>query len=697
MINTFPPQNQSFKYLQTNRSDDLGSIWSSFNLDFQDNYGTLMLGKKLVNSTTSSDDASLGLPVAFAFWQKKWWSICGTKIFNTADEDLTGDFTKSTVGFSVGDATTQFDVTNPGGTTFRYTYDGTGTDPGISATTFPTGGTVKIFGTAMSAGNEGSFTITGSGDNYFEVTNANGVVESNKTISAYSGVLSYVAVYGGTAGNMSTTQSDMAVYYDYLFVSTASALYVRTFDLVDYVYYSVRTFSSTIIPHKICYFRKYDRLYFIDNAAGIYSIDDSLVATTSGAYTLNPGKDVGYITTMTASSDAIWVASNCLIDLDTTRTNNVKATISQWDGFSSQVTKQYDINASGILAMTSVGDIPYAVDTEGRILRFTGYSFDEVARFPFDSRLLINSNVSLNRFIHHNGMIPTKNNTILFNVNNLNENANSTINENFPSGVWELDLNNMNLTHKHSFSLKAKDSSTVTDYGQNRISAVGAIAVNTLENDASTGRPELLAGATYYTNASDTASAIFITSPIDAGTDYEGQKRGYFVTTWFESPQITSNWTRLWATFKKMLNATDKMIFKYRLEDIEPVEATITWVTQTTFTTTTNVSAYEGFEVEIIQGTGSGACCDITDVSEDGGTYTVTIRSEVPVTATTAKARFQKWIYLGEIASQTLAYGSLPIIANDVRIQIKGILEWTGDNEFTKMAIVSKDDININP
>jgi hypothetical protein len=139
------------------------------------------------------------------------------------------------------------------------------------------------------------------------------------------------------------------------------------------------------------------------------------------------------------------------------------------------------------------------------------------------------------------------------------------------------------------------------------------------------------------------------------------------------------------------------MIFKYRLDDDEPVEATITWVTQTTFTTTTDVSAYEGFEAEIIQGTGSGACCDITDVSEDGGAYTVTIRSEVPVTATTAKAKFQKWIYLGEIASQTLAYGSLPIIANDVRIQIKGILEWTGDNEFTKMAIVSKDDININP
>jgi hypothetical protein len=690
MINTFPPQNQNFKYLQTNRSDDLGSIWSSFNLDFQTKYGTLTLGKKLVTSTTSGDDAQLGLPVAFTFWSNRWWAVCGSRLFYTDDADLTGDFSECSIPFQIGDSTSQFDITNPSGTTFRYTYDGNGTDPEITTATVPTGAAVLISaGSNFNTGNEGSFTVTGSGANYFEITNASGIAENDKTVG------SAISVLGGTTPNLSI-RSDICAFNNQLWVSSDSFLY--RLQSTTSVWRKVAKFGTNYqyVMHKLDYSKTRNRLYYISSHYTIDSVDILDVVTSAGAYSINLVTDA-IPTTMVSSSSSTWIGMNSVIDISSTYSKNLKGEILLWDAFSSQIDKRFEFPSAGILAMAVVKDIPYAVDTNGRILKYNGFHFEEITRFPMEDRLLNNSASYNAKFIHANGMVATKNDTILFNINNLNENDTSTINENFPSGIWELDLNTFNLTHKHSFSLKAKDSSTVNDYGQNRVSAVGAILVNSLAEDSASGRPELLAGATYYTNASDTASAIFITSPIDAGTDYEGQKRGYFVTTWFESPQITSNWTRLWATFKKMLNATDKMIFKDRLDDDEPVEATITWVTQTTFTTTTDVSAYEGFEAEIIQGTGSGACCDITDVSEDGGTYTVTIRSEVPVTATTAKARFQKWIYLGEIASQTLAYGSLPIIANDVRIQIKGILEWTEDNEFTKMAIVSKDDININP
>lgn len=81
-----------------------------------------------------------------------------------------------------GDSTTQFDITNPAGTTFRYTYDGTGTDPVINATTFPIGNAVSITAQNFATANKGTFVITGSGANYFEVTNAAGVAENNKTI-----------------------------------------------------------------------------------------------------------------------------------------------------------------------------------------------------------------------------------------------------------------------------------------------------------------------------------------------------------------------------------------------------------------------------------------------------------------------------------------------------------------------------------
>lgn len=85
-----------------------------------------------------------------------------------------------------GSSTTQFDITNPAGTTFRYTWDTTGTDPSISATTVPIGTTLVLAAQNFAAGNNGSFVITGSGSNYFEVTNASGVVESNKTIGTGS-------------------------------------------------------------------------------------------------------------------------------------------------------------------------------------------------------------------------------------------------------------------------------------------------------------------------------------------------------------------------------------------------------------------------------------------------------------------------------------------------------------------------------
>lgn len=83
---------------------------------------------------------------------------------------------------SFGDSTTQFDITNPAGSTMRYTWDGTGTDPVISATTIPAGTVMYIWGENFSFDNNGTFEVIASGANYFEITNSAGVAESNKTL-----------------------------------------------------------------------------------------------------------------------------------------------------------------------------------------------------------------------------------------------------------------------------------------------------------------------------------------------------------------------------------------------------------------------------------------------------------------------------------------------------------------------------------
>lgn len=87
-----------------------------------------------------------------------------------------------TVSTEIGSPTTQFDITNTSGNTYRYTYDGTGTDPNISLANNPVGSLINFQAQNFNSANNGVFIVTAAGSNYVEVTNASGVAESNKTI-----------------------------------------------------------------------------------------------------------------------------------------------------------------------------------------------------------------------------------------------------------------------------------------------------------------------------------------------------------------------------------------------------------------------------------------------------------------------------------------------------------------------------------
>jgi hypothetical protein len=88
---------------------------------------------------------------------------------------------------TLGDLTSQYDVTNTTGTTYRYTWDGTGTNPNIadSDVSLRVGDCIGLNpGHTFAAGNDiGSdwTAVTAVGANYFEIDHATGVVESNKT------------------------------------------------------------------------------------------------------------------------------------------------------------------------------------------------------------------------------------------------------------------------------------------------------------------------------------------------------------------------------------------------------------------------------------------------------------------------------------------------------------------------------------
>lgn len=606
----FPPKNQTVPFLQTNRSDDLGSLWSTFNLDFQSNLGVIRLSQKLVTATTSASDADLGCPSAFELFDGRWWAICGSRVFKNSSLLLMGSYSE---------------------------------DASANAQT----------------------------------------------------------TYG-------KEESDFALFNDALWATTASALYSKVPNGSGTGDWTSRDSMTNGVFHGMTYFKKFNQLYYADTRTVISSIDTSnniYNSPTTQSYCIDLSNSIQTISAIKSGSQYIWIGT-CILS-NSAQAYGTEASILQWDGISDQVTNQYKIKAGSVLAITVLNDIPYAIDSEGRILKYTGYSFEEIQRLPINRTLLANATImGDNAPIHFNGFTSTKNNTLIINVNNLNGDNTGTITENLSSGIWELDLNTLNFTHKYSPTLKSVSSSTITDYGQNRISNAGAIKVNPVSSDSSSGRSTITAGYTYYTDASTTASGIFVDSPVNRSSNTEGQKRGYYVTTWFNTTEVEDKFERLWDVHKRFLTSTDKIVYKYRLIEEDPIQATITWTSTTTFTTTTDVSAYaptatgfngtSGGEVEVLQGTGSGSCTHITSIVNNAGTYTVTLDTAVTGVTGTAKARFQKWIKLfPDVTGLVKSWEQMAIGGNNTQIQIKCCMELTGDMEFHRFAIYSNEDIKI--
>lgn len=110
----------------------------------------------------------------------------------TATKGVTGTTTVSLrrvrTEAALGDSTTQFDISDEGTNTFRYTYDSTGTDPLIANTlaSLQAGDFVEIAGQNFNAANNILIVIDAVGTDYFEVTNVSGVAETDKTIGTGS-------------------------------------------------------------------------------------------------------------------------------------------------------------------------------------------------------------------------------------------------------------------------------------------------------------------------------------------------------------------------------------------------------------------------------------------------------------------------------------------------------------------------------
>lgn len=478
-----------------------------------------------------------------------------------------------------------------------------------------------------------------------------------------------------------TDESDIEVFNQRIWVTAPTQLRSNSGSS-----WTDRQTLSSGIPHMLSTFIKYNRLYFT-NGSVVGSIDTADLSVVTGDYTLTIDADYS-ITCIRGNSQSLWVGTVNLTDA------TGPGIVYEWDGISAQPTNQYKLKGRSCDAIVIFDDVPYVIDNNGIFSEYSGTSFIEVGRLPNKIRLA-NANRQTNiRFIHPNGMGVTKNDTVLAFVNNLN--TDGSIDENLPSGLWEY-AKDIGFTHKKPLTYNPYGSLTITDFGQNRISRAGGIAITT--DIGSAGLQTVMVGATYFTDASNTLSGIFVENTTDTV-----QKKGYMVTTFMEAQEMEENWGKIWSGFRRFLDPNDEIVIKSRNTEISPIEANITWVNTDTFTTSTDVTTYgpsmpgsdgiTGGEVEITQGTGGASCAHIIGVANNAGTFTVTLDESVTgVTTGTAIARFQKWIKVGVIpyswgiqkSWQQLAISN----SNDSRIQVKMCFTYTGAGEFYRSTLVS--------
>lgn len=203
----------------------------------------------------------------------------------------------------LGDSTSQFDITNPSGSTFRYTWDTTGTNPLIQ-NKVRVGTTLVIAAQNFVAGNNGTFVVTATTSTSFDVTNASGVVESNKTIGTGSilvSILNYSVTFAEQKAFLSNGHTyNLQIAADGTTVSDASSA-------TGNLYYSPRA-------KKINYYR--DRLYVANffknnvdnpNSVQMSSYPVGIVSLTSGDF------DVG--STVIDVTDTKYIHSSDSLDV----------------------------------------------------------------------------------------------------------------------------------------------------------------------------------------------------------------------------------------------------------------------------------------------------------------------------------------------------------------------------------------------
>lgn len=386
----------------------------------------------------------------------------------------------------------------------------------------------------------------------------------------------------------------------------------------------------------------------------------------------------------------VWIkSSNSEYYIGCRNTQGREAKVFVWDGYSQNFNDDYKVGSPECFAGIIKDEVCYCVNGAGQLLAFNGGGFSEVARFPIKDHAQIKWYDANNFQVFRNGMALINNNIHIL----VNAHCNSDyMLPNFLSGIWEYTKEN-GLYHKYSMT---KDTGAgIIDYGSPAIDTVGAL----VPIDINSG--SFYAGA-YINTAGANTQQGFINR---LSTSNTAAKVGYFITPKIQCSEIEEEWQKLVVLIKKLLNATDKIYVKYKVDnkyfgDAEVLSInSITWVDSTKFTCeTSDVQTYTavGDEIEIMQGEGSGLSTNVTAIN--GSLFT--IDETVTDASGAGMIRVSNWKKIGtDIATQEKRAFELPINDPSSWIQFKVVCFFTNlgkeQNEIERLILKSQPKIRI--
>lgn len=347
---------------------------------------------------------------------------------------------------------------------------------------------------------------------------------------------------------------------------------------------------------------------------------------------------------------------------------NLDAEVFSWDRTSGDnYNARYSVGDIEVLAGFVVNGIPYIITKKGAIKKFTGQGFNTIQQFPS-----VEIGIDIEK-IDPNGVIVMDEDLVLINVR-------FGITTNFGidhmrilDGVWVFNVNTNNLYHSYSYK-----NTVGSDFSQQEVVDVGAMMLTV------TTKGRFLVAADVYTVYAGTArQAIFSSDETNTS-----QHRGYFITTKIRSSDIQRFWRQIFSKFRRLRNSTDRIRVMYRIQDDNslPAYETITWASTTTFTGTNSDVAVNDF-VEVLAGDNAGVIAKISAIAS-GSPNTYTIDVTVNSSSNAARARYLKFIDLGEISSQTIQKEVFRMARKAPWIQF--MFSFVGDEtspEFEEMVV----------